>query len=66
MATKRWVRIPVAVPEEADRRTLCGLLTAIGLEVRIIREKDTNRGKPKRFVEFRHTGIDQPIITGEK
>lgn len=63
MATsKKWIRIPVPVPDEADRRQLAGILTACGLEVRIVRIKSTNRGTPKRFVEYRDTGLAEPQI----
>lgn len=50
-----WTRIPAAVDAETDRRTLCAVLASIGLEVRIVRVKLTNRGTPKRFIEYRET-----------
>lgn len=57
-----WKRIPVEIDNETDRRTLAGILTAYGLEVRIVRIKETNRGTPKRFVEYRDTGLAKPKI----
>jgi len=57
-----WKRIPVSITEEADRRALAGILTAYGLEVRIVRLKTTNRGTPKRFLEYRDTGLAEPKI----
>ena len=57
-----WKRIPVSITEEADRRALAGILTASGLEVRIVRLKTTNRGTPKRFLEYRDTGLAEPKI----
>ena len=58
-----WVTIPIAVGEEKDRRDLAAILTAIGLEVRILRVRHNNKGTPKRYVQYRHTGMDVPIIT---
>lgn len=57
-----WKRIPANITDEADRRQLAAILTAYGLEVRIVRLKTTNRGTPKRFVEFRDTGLSEPKI----
>lgn len=48
-----WTRIPVPIPAEQDRRDLCAILASNGLEVRIVRVKTTNRGTPKRYVEYR-------------
>lgn len=62
MASKKWIRIPVPVADETDRRTLAAVLTACGLEVRIVRIKATNRGTPKRFVEYRDTGLADPQL----
>ena len=58
----KWNRIPANINSEDDRRVLCGLLTAYGLEVRIVRIKETNRGTPKRFVEYRDTGLSEPKL----
>lgn len=44
---------PAAIPAEQDRRELCAVLAANGLEVRIVRVKTTTRGTPKRYVEYR-------------
>ena len=62
MATKKWIRIPANITDEADRRALAAVLTAYGLEVRIVRLKTTNRGTPKRFVEYRDTGLAEAQI----
>lgn len=60
-----WIRIPMAIDKEEDRRELCAILTAYGLEVRIVRIKETNRGTPKRYVEYRDTGLDAPVLITE-
>ncbi|MGM9640543.1 MAG: hypothetical protein ACI3V3_04175 [Faecousia sp.] len=52
-----WTRIPVPIPEERDRRELAAILTACGLEVRVVRLRLTQRGTPKRYLEFRDTGL---------
>ena len=52
-----WKRIPVPIPDERDRRELAAILTACGLEVRIVRLRLTQRGTPKRYLEFRDTGL---------
>lgn len=57
-----WVRIPVNITDEGDRRTMVGLLTSYGLEVRIVRIKWTERGTPCRYIEFRDTGLDRPKL----
>ncbi len=61
-----WKRIPVDIDIEADRRTLAGILTAHGLEVRIVKIKETNRGTPKRYVEYRDTGCAVAKITSPR
>lgn len=48
-----WIRIPVPVESETDRRTICAILAACGLTVRIVKVRLTQRGTVKRFVEFR-------------
>ncbi|MBQ9460125.1 MAG: hypothetical protein IJU66_09370 [Oscillospiraceae bacterium] len=58
-----WKRIPVDIDIDADRRTLAGILTAHGLEVRVVKIKETNRGTPKRYLEYRDTGCATPKIT---
>lgn len=60
----RWARIPVAIDKEEDRRELCAILTAAGLEVRIVKLKATNRGVPKRYIEYRDTGLDEAVLVG--
>ena len=51
-----WIRIPLPVTEESDRRTLCAVLASMGLEVRIVRIRATKSGTAKRYVEYRNTG----------
>ena len=58
----KWKRIPVQLTD-ADRRTVAGIFVTGGLEVREVRVKATNRGTPKRFLEYRDTGLTTPIIT---
>ena len=36
MNETEWARIPAPVDNEADRRTLLGILGSLGLEVRIV------------------------------
>ena len=58
----KWNRIPANITSEDDRRVLTSLLVAYGLEVRIVRIKETNRGTPKRYVEYRDTGLIEPKL----
>ena len=46
-----WTRIPIDIPSENDRRTVLGILSDNGLEVRIKKEKVGSRWQ--RFVEHR-------------
>ena len=48
-----WVRIPLPVESEADRRDLAAILTSIGLDVHVIKERPTEKSAFKRYVEFR-------------
>lgn len=48
-----WTRIPAAIQNEEDRRTLCAILSAHGLEVRITKDRQTKSATFKRYVEFR-------------
>lgn len=48
-----WTRIPAPIESETDRRQLAGILTSVGLEVRIVKEKKTPNGSYKKYVEFR-------------
>lgn len=48
-----WTRIPEPIESEADRRTLVAILANAGLEVRVTKERLTQRSAAKRFVEFR-------------
>jgi hypothetical protein len=51
-----WTRIPSAIVDEQDRRALCAILSAAGLEVRVVRIKRTKNATPQRYVEYRETG----------
>ena len=55
-----WKRIPSPIADEQDRRTLCGILTAYGMEVRIVKERAAQRGTVSRYVEYRDTGLLTP------
>lgn len=57
-----WKRIPV-VMSDVDRRTVAGIFVTSGLEVREVRIKETNRGTPKRYLEYRDTGCGEAKIT---
>lgn len=46
-----WTRLPCPIPDDRDRRELCAILAANGLEVRIVRERTARAYK--RFVEYR-------------
>ena len=48
-----WIRIPMEITNETDRRTLCAILASIGLEVRIVKVKLTKGGTPKKYIEYR-------------
>ncbi len=48
-----WQRIPAPIESEADRRELAAILTACGLEVRVVRERPTKSGSFKRYIEYR-------------
>ena len=53
-----WTRIPAQIESDADRRQLAGILTAAGLEVRIVKVKLTSNGTPRRFVEYKEVEKD--------
>ncbi len=48
-----WSRIPAAVQLEEDRRSLCAVLSALGLEIRVVKVKPDGRGAVKRYIEYR-------------
>ena len=50
-----WIRIPVPIADEKDRRDLCSALSSNGLEVRIIRIRKSKNASPSRYVEYRDT-----------
>jgi len=51
--SEEWTRIPAPIESDTDRRMIVVILTAAGLEVRIVREKLTKNGSYKRYVEYR-------------
>ena len=56
-----WTRIPEPIESETDRRALVAILAIAGLEVRVVKERLSQRGAAKRFVEFRAaTAPEQP------
>lgn len=59
--TEEWTRIPQSIDNDQDRRAMCGILTAAGLEVRIVKVRKTSGATPKRFVEYRDTGLVKPL-----
>ena len=48
-----WIRIPTEIPSDTDRRSIAGILTSVGLEVRIVKVKPSPGGNVKKFLEFR-------------
>lgn len=56
-----WTRIPQPLDSDEDRRALCGILTAAALEVRVVRVRKTQGATPKRYVEYRDTGLHRPM-----
>lgn len=50
-----WTRIPSPIENEQDRRTICGILTSAGLEVRVIRAKtgESKSAPIRKFIEYR-------------
>lgn len=59
--TEEWTRIPQPIDNDQDRRAMCGILTAAGLEVRIVKVRKSSGTTPKRFVEYRDTGLVKPL-----
>ena len=51
---REWIRIPVPIESEADRRSLCAILTAAGLAVRVVKARYGTAKTPpvKKFVEY--------------
>ena len=56
-----WIRIPQPIDSDADRRALCGILAAAGLEIRIVKVRKTSGATPKRFVEYSDRRLVRPI-----
>ena len=50
-----WIRIPIDLPNESDRRTILSILSDNGLEVRVKKEKAKTRYQ--RFIEFKEQAI---------
>lgn len=51
-----WTRIPAPIESDNDSRQLAAILVAAGLEVRVIKGKNTTKGPFKKFVEYRKGG----------
>lgn len=47
-----WTRLPYPIIDDRDRRELCAILAANGMEVRIVKERQ-NKGIYKRYLEYR-------------
>ena len=48
-----WTRIPMEIANETDRRTLCAILTSVGMEVRIVKVKPTKGSAYRKYIEYR-------------
>lgn len=48
-----WIRVPVPIESEADRRTMVAVLASAGLEVRIVKERKTKSSAYQRYIEYR-------------
>ena len=50
-----YIRIPVPIDREEDRRALCAILAAAGLEVRIVRVRSgkSTSSPHKKYVEYK-------------
>ena len=48
-----WTRIPMEIPNEADRRTMSAILTSVGLEVRIVKVKPRKGSAYRKYIEYR-------------
>ena len=48
-----WTRIPMEIPNESDRRTLCAILTSVGMEVRVVKVKPTKGSAYRKYIEYR-------------
>ena len=48
-----WNRIPMEIPNETDRRTLCAILTSVGMEVRVVKVKPTKGSAYRKYIEYR-------------
>ena len=61
----KWIRIPNPIDQEADRRAITGILTAAGLEVRVVMTRATSRTAYARHIEFR-PGPEPKTLDGKK
>ena len=48
-----WTRIPMEITNETDRRTLCAILTSVGMEVRVVKVKPTKGSAYRKYIEYR-------------
>lgn len=51
-----WSRLPFEITNDQDRRTLCGILSAYGAEVRVARDKLSTKVY-HRFVEYKRQEV---------
>lgn len=49
-----FVRIPIPISAEPDRRALVSVLASAGLEVRIVKDRPTKSAAYKYYVEYRN------------
>lgn len=48
-----WIRIPIEITNETDRRTMAAILASVGLEVRIVKVKPTKGSAYRKYIEYR-------------
>lgn len=55
MTLNNWTRIPAPIEAEQDRRTICGLLAASGLTVRVVKARSGPKPSSpfKKYIEYR-------------
>lgn len=51
-----WSRIPAPIESETDRRQLVAILASAGLEVRIVKLRESPKAAAKRYIECRKGG----------
>lgn len=51
-----WFRLPAPIESETDRRQLVSILASAGLEVRIVKFRETQKTTTKKYIEYRKGG----------